>query len=249
MTMSQALANGNQAVGACPPVAPRWLRPVAQWLVVAVIHAALIGLALQMSPQVREVLGGVIQAGLIAPQALPTSSQPEQLSRPPEPTPKARPRARSSPLLAAKPRSVSSFASSPAFPSASSADEKTSDEKSSSDGGESSPAGASSGGGASGAAQFVPPAFNAGYLENPPPRYPPASRLHGEKGLVVLRVFVSAAGRAERVEIKTSSGFERLDSVAQDAVANWRFVPARRGDEHVAAWVLVPVSFVMKASS
>ena len=68
MTMSQALANGDQAVAACPPVAPRWLRPVAQWLVVAVIHAALIGLALQMSPHVREVLGGVIQAGLIAPQ-------------------------------------------------------------------------------------------------------------------------------------------------------------------------------------
>ena len=95
----------------------------------------------------------------------------------------------------------------------------------------------------------MPPAFNAGYLENPPPRYPPASRQRGEKGLVVLRVFVSAAGRAERVEIKTSSGFDRLDSAAQDAVANWRFVPARRGDEHVAAWVLVPVSFVMKASS
>lgn len=71
------------------------------------------------------------------------------------------------------------------------------------------------------------------------------SRRLGEKGRVLLRVFVSAAGRAERVEVKASSGFERLDFAARESVAGWRFVPARCGDEHVAAWVLVPISFVM----
>jgi protein TonB len=85
--------------------------------------------------------------------------------------------------------------------------------------------------------------FDADYLHNPKPVYPAASRRLGEQGKVVLRVHVGADGSAEKVELKSSSGFARLDTSAQDAVSRWRFVPARRGDQAVAAWVLVPIAF------
>lgn len=89
--------------------------------------------------------------------------------------------------------------------------------------------------------------FDASYLVNPKPVYPPASRRLGEEGRVVLRVYVGADGLAEKVEIKDSSGFTRLDTAARDTVVRWRFVPARRGEQTVAAWVLVPIVFNLES--
>ncbi len=89
--------------------------------------------------------------------------------------------------------------------------------------------------------------FDADYLDNPKPVYPHAARRLGEQGKVLLRVHVSADGHAERVEIKVSSGFARLDQAAEDAVSRWRFVPARRGDQAIAAWVQVPVTFQLES--
>lgn len=90
------------------------------------------------------------------------------------------------------------------------------------------------------------PRFDADYLTNPAPAYPPLSRRMGEEGKVVLRVHVEPNGLPSQVEVKTSSGSPRLDQAAQDAVRRWRFVPAKRGDEAVAAWVLVPIAFNLK---
>lgn len=87
------------------------------------------------------------------------------------------------------------------------------------------------------------PRFDADYLDNPKPVYPPTSRRLGEQGKVLLRVLVSAAGLAEKVEIKLGSSFARLDQAALEAVSRWRFVPARRGEQLIAAWVQVPVTF------
>lgn len=87
------------------------------------------------------------------------------------------------------------------------------------------------------------PVFDARYLENPAPPYPSPSRRAGEQGRVVLRVLVNAGGGADAVEVRASSGFPRLDDSARDTVRHWKFVPARRGAEPVAAWVLIPVSF------
>lgn len=89
----------------------------------------------------------------------------------------------------------------------------------------------------------TPPAFNADYLDNPPPAYPALSRRLGEQGRVILRVLVSTAGRADEVHIRASSGHARLDEAARDTVRGWKFLPAKRGEHPVAAWVLVPVSF------
>ena len=96
-------------------------------------------------------------------------------------------------------------------------------------------------------APVVPPNFNAAYLNNPPPAYPPQSRRLGHQGKVILRVLVNTAGTPDKVEVRTSSGFDRLDDAALDAVRRWRFVPARQGDSPVAAWVLVPIIFTLES--
>jgi protein TonB len=98
------------------------------------------------------------------------------------------------------------------------------------------PAGGGSGG-------LTQPIFNADYLDNPAPVYPGSSRRQGEQGRVMLRVLVNAAGTADDVQVRTSSGFPRLDESARETVRRWRFVPAKRGAEPVAAWVLIPISF------
>ena len=95
-------------------------------------------------------------------------------------------------------------------------------------------------------APVVPPSFNAAYLNNPPPAYPLASREMGEEGRVVLRVLVNEQGLPQEVQVRTSSGFSRLDTTAQDTVRRWKFVPAKRGDIAVSAWVLVPMTFNLR---
>ena len=92
----------------------------------------------------------------------------------------------------------------------------------------------------------MPPVFNASYLDNPAPVYPPLARRMGEEGRVMLRVYVEASGLASKVEIRTSSGSERLDQAALEAVKRWKFVPARHGDLAVPAYVVVPVSFSLR---
>lgn len=89
----------------------------------------------------------------------------------------------------------------------------------------------------------TPPVFNADYLENPAPAYPALSRRLGEQGKVMLRVLVNAAGAADEVQVRSSSGHARLDEVARDTVRRWKFLPAKRGAETVPAWVLIPISF------
>ena len=88
--------------------------------------------------------------------------------------------------------------------------------------------------------------LTAVYLRNPKPSYPAVSRRLGEQGTVYLRVFVTAIGDASRVELKAGSGYPRLDQSAQDAVQRWKFVPARRGELPVDAWVVVPIKFSLK---
>lgn len=85
--------------------------------------------------------------------------------------------------------------------------------------------------------------FNAAYLNNPEPKYPSLSRRLGEEGKVLLRVRVTPDGRAATVDIEKSSNYDRLDEAARQSVANWRFVPAKRGDEAIEATVLVPIVF------
>lgn len=88
--------------------------------------------------------------------------------------------------------------------------------------------------------------FDADYLRNPPPPYPPLARRMGEEGKVVLRVSVTPLGTADAIEVRSSSGSTRLDESALKTVRNWKFIPAKRGDLAVQSWVLVPIIFKLE---
>lgn len=91
--------------------------------------------------------------------------------------------------------------------------------------------------------EIIPPDFTAAYLDNPAPAYPPMSKRMREQGTVLLRVLVNPEGRADKVEIQTSSGSSRLDTAALNTVQKWRFAPAKQGIQAIASWVLVPIDF------
>ena len=87
------------------------------------------------------------------------------------------------------------------------------------------------------------PRFDAAYLHNEAPAYPALSRRVREQGRVLVRVLVDVNGVAASVELSASSGSARLDQSALDAVKRWKFVPARKGELPVSAWVVVPILF------
>ncbi|UCV05932.1 energy transducer TonB [Dechloromonas denitrificans] len=89
----------------------------------------------------------------------------------------------------------------------------------------------------------TPARFDAAYLHNPEPKYPPLSRRLGEEGKVLLRVRVSRDGQPATIDFEKSSNFERLDEAAKQVVARWRFIPAKRGDEAIEASVIIPIVF------
>lgn len=94
-------------------------------------------------------------------------------------------------------------------------------------------------------APLIAARFDADYLHNPKPAYPALSRRLQEEGKVLLTVRVSPQGQAAEVSLRQGSGYPRLDQAALEAVARWRFVPARRGEQAVESVVSVPVVFML----
>jgi periplasmic protein TonB len=90
------------------------------------------------------------------------------------------------------------------------------------------------------------PSATAAYLSNPPPPYPAASKRLKETGSVLLRVWVTAEGAASQVELRQTSGYDRLDDAAIAAVRQWKFVPGQRNGVATAMWVNVPVTFELR---
>ena len=90
------------------------------------------------------------------------------------------------------------------------------------------------------------PSSEALGLNNPHPGYPKLSRRLNEQGQVVIRVYVGADGSAQQGEIKSSSGYDRLDQEALRTVMRWRFVPGQRLGTPEAMWFNVPVNFVLE---
>jgi protein TonB len=90
------------------------------------------------------------------------------------------------------------------------------------------------------------PSSDADYLNNPKPAYPPLSKRLGEQGKVVVRVLIGVDGAPQKAEIRTSSGFERLDQAALATVLRWRYVPGKRAGVAEAMWFNVPINFVLE---
>ncbi|GAA4005929.1 hypothetical protein GCM10022279_32460 [Comamonas faecalis] len=89
------------------------------------------------------------------------------------------------------------------------------------------------------------PSSSASYLNNPPPVYPAVSRRLGEQGAVLLNVLIGTDGRVQKIEVKQSSGFDRLDRQALSTVSRWRFVPGTRNGTPEAMWYQQPIHFVL----
>lgn len=81
------------------------------------------------------------------------------------------------------------------------------------------------------------------YLREPVPRYPAQSRKLREQGLVVLRVLIDERGAACDVQIENSSGHERLDRAALEAIARAEFRPYVEDGVPRRAMVLIPIEF------
>ncbi|EGF32370.1 Ferric siderophore transport system, periplasmic binding protein TonB [Oxalobacteraceae bacterium IMCC9480] len=81
------------------------------------------------------------------------------------------------------------------------------------------------------------------YLEAPQPVYPPLARRAAEEGKVTLRVLVNRQGRAEQVELRSSSGYDRLDESARQSVLKARFRPHLEDGIAVAVYALVSINF------
>jgi periplasmic protein TonB len=94
-------------------------------------------------------------------------------------------------------------------------------------------------------APVTPPRTDAAHLNNPAPQYPALSRRLGEQGKVMLDVYILPDGSVGEIKLNRSSGFPRLDNAALQAVKNWKYVPAKRGDKPIPFWYVQPVSFVL----
>jgi len=75
------------------------------------------------------------------------------------------------------------------------------------------------------------------------PVYPESALQKTQAGTVLLSLYINATGKAERVEVKTSSGVSELDQSAISAVSRWRFDPATQGGTVVTSRFEVPVRF------
>ena len=187
------------------------------------------------------------------PAAVPQSQSRVKPSMRPNPRPVSRPVAASSPTLETTASQAPIPPAAPVSPllESSKADDvgkagEGSGSRSGGDGVAGGTSGKSAGGDGAGDGPPTPARFDAGYLNNPAPPYPPASRRLGEEGKVILRVRVSPEGNAEEVEVSTSSGSPRLDDSARRTVRRWQFIPARRGGTAVESRVLVPILFKLE---
>jgi len=84
------------------------------------------------------------------------------------------------------------------------------------------------------------------YAENPKPLYPQEARRKGWQGEVILRVEVLSSGLVGQVEVRKSSGHEILDRSALSAVKEWKFFPAKKGENAIPFWVNIPIKFQLQ---
>jgi periplasmic protein TonB len=95
----------------------------------------------------------------------------------------------------------------------------------------------------------VPPMVESvQYVRQPAPVYPNESKRRRERGTVLLRVLVDPAGRPAQIQVERSSGFERLDLAAREAVEKALFRPHEVNGVPQAAQVLIPIEFMRRAS-
>lgn len=89
----------------------------------------------------------------------------------------------------------------------------------------------------------TPPSEILSYRSSNPPVYPPEAIAAGDAGWVTLRVLVDIDGAPLTFVLAKSTATDRLVDAAIAAVKQWRFNPAMKDGQPVAAWIEVPIGF------
>jgi protein TonB len=86
------------------------------------------------------------------------------------------------------------------------------------------------------------------YIRPPRVVYPAMSKRNGESGVVIIAVYYNTLGYAKRAEVLKSSGFERLDRAAREAVLASQVTPFRRAgsDANTEYLLKAPINFVLE---
>ena len=79
-------------------------------------------------------------------------------------------------------------------------------------------------------------------LETPSPHYPDIARIAHATGVVSLSATIAADGRVVEVQVEPGAN-PLLARAAEEAVARWRYVPARIGSRPVAVILRVTLTF------
>ena len=87
------------------------------------------------------------------------------------------------------------------------------------------------------------PDVKAAYMSNPLPPYPAVSKRMNETGTTIVRVYIDADGKVLDIQLKKSSGYDRLDQAVLDGIRRWRFKPGTSNGEPKAMWVNVPMKW------
>lgn len=169
----------------------------------------------------------------VPPKPVPPPPKPEPKPVIPKPTPKPAPKPTPKPLSEPEPEPVREVAPEPVQPVAPAAPTPPSPPVQQAMPAPEAPA------------PVTPPRTDAAHLNNPAPQYPALSRRLGEQGRVLLDVYILPNGTVGEIKLNRSSGFTRLDDAALEAVKNWKYVPAKRGDKPIAFWYVQPISFVL----
>jgi len=78
------------------------------------------------------------------------------------------------------------------------------------------------------------------------PNYPRTSKRRGEQGTVILRFLINEEGKAEKAEIKQTSGYKRLDNAAKAGLSSCKFIPASVNGVFIKDWAVIPYVFQLK---
>lgn len=84
------------------------------------------------------------------------------------------------------------------------------------------------------------------YARPPVVTYPSVSRRLNEAGVVVVRVLIDRNGGAAQVRVHKSSGHDRLDEAALDAVRGALFRPYTENGVPAPAYALIPIRFELR---
>jgi len=95
---------------------------------------------------------------------------------------------------------------------------------------------------------YIPPRVNRA-CPTPRPELSEEQQHRDIKGDVVVGVYVSPHGRAKKITVAKSSGFEDLDNAAAASAASWHYIPATLETAAVSGWTAVKFHFAAQNPS